>query len=277
MKKFNIALIQSDVTESKEKNLKNAEKLVMDAAESGADLAVLPEMFICPYNSKRFPEFAEPSNGPSAERLARLAEKAGLYFIAGTVPEIDDERRIYNTSYIFSSDGSLAGKHRKIHLFDINIEGGISFKESEALSPGKTATIVETPWGRIGIAVCFDLRFAELFRFMADEGAHTIVVPGAFNMTTGPAHWELTFRMRAVDNQVFMAGCAPARNREAGYISWANSIITDPWGRVLEKLGTEESILLHEIDPGYAYDIRNQLPILSGVKKEGYTTQDGGR
>ena len=115
------------------------------------------------------------------------------------------------------------------------------------------------------------MRFAELFRSMAFEGAHTVIVPAAFNMTTGPAHWELTFRMRAVDNQLFMAGCAPARDKDAGYVSWANSILTDPWGRVLGSLGTEEDILIHEIDPDYAEDIRAQLPILSGVKKDGYS------
>lgn len=270
MKKFNIALIQSAVTGSKEKNLLNAEKLLVDAADAGADIAVLPEMFICPYDSKRFPEFAEPADGPSVERLSRAAEKNGLYFIAGTIPEIDKKGNIYNTSFSFSSDGSLIGRHRKIHIFDINIEGGISFKESESLSPGETATILDTPWGKIGVAICFDIRFAELFRFMAFEGAHTVIVPGAFNMTTGPAHWELTFRMRAVDNQIFMAGCAPARDSGAGYISWANSLLTDPWGRVIDSLGTEESILIHEIDPSYAMDIRAQLPILSGYKADGY-------
>ena len=271
MGKFNIALIQSAVTDSKEANMLNAEKLVRNAAESGADIAVLPEMFICPYDSKRFPEFAEPADGPSVERLANLARETKLYFISGSIPEIDSEGRIYNTCFSFSPDGNIIGIHRKIHLFDININGGIKFMESETLSPGQTATIIDTPWGKIGVAICFDIRFAELFRFMAEQGAHTVVVPAAFNMTTGPAHWELTFRMRAVDNQIFMAGCAPARSRDAGYISWANTILTDPWGRVLHKLDTDESILISEIDPDYATDIRQQLPILSGVKKEGYS------
>lgn len=271
MKKFNIALIQSAVTDSKERNLVNAEKLVKDAADTGADIAVLPEMFICPYDNKQFPEFAEPEGGQSFKRLSKLAEETGLYFIAGSVPESDAAGRIYNTSYSFASDGRLIGKHRKIHLFDIDIEDGVSFKESDALSPGDSVTIIETPWGKIGVAICFDIRFAELFRRMAFEGAHTVVVPAAFNMTTGPAHWELTYRMRAVDNQIYMAGCAPARNREADYVSWANSIIADPWGRVLSRLGNEEEILIHEIDPKYAMDIRKQLPILSGVKRAGYS------
>ncbi len=274
MGKFNIALIQSNVTASKEKNLINAEKLVLDAAESKADIAVLPEMFICPYDNKLFNQYAEPCGGPSFERLSRLAESAKLYLIAGTVPELEDGK-VFNTCFIFAPDGKLIGRHRKIHLFDIDVPGRITFKESDALSPGQTATIIDTPWGKIGVAICFDIRFAELFRLMAMEGAHTVIVPAAFNMTTGPAHWELTFRMRAVDNQIYMAGCAPARNKDAGYLSYANSILADPWGRVLGRLNTEEEILIHEIDPDYASDIRSQLPILSGVKKEGYTLAEG--
>ncbi len=273
MKKFRIALIQSSVTDSKQKNLENAEKLVRQAADSGADIAVLPEMFICPYDNSCFPEFAEPADGPSVERLSELARQTGVYFIAGTVPEIENDGRIFNTSFSFDSSGRLIGRHRKVHLFDIDIKNGVSFRESDTLSAGDSATIIETPWGKIGVAICFDIRFAELFRFMALEGAHTVVVPAAFNMTTGPAHWELTFRMRAVDNQIYTAGCAPARSESAGYVSWANTMISDPWGRVAAKLDTEEAVLIHEIDPGYAFEIREQLPILSGYRKEGYRLQ----
>ena len=271
MTAFNLAVIQMPVTDSKKRNLAEAEKLLCAAADSGAEMAVLPEMFICPYDNKQFAAFAEPAGGASCERLSRLADDLNIVLVAGTMPEKDDHGHIYNTSFCFSSDGSLIGTHRKIHLFDLNIDGGISFKESDALSPGTKATIIETPWGKIGIAICFDIRFAELFRFLAEQGAHTVIVPAAFNMTTGPAHWELSFRMRAVDNQIYMAGAAPARNRDAGYVSWANSIIIDPWGRVLEKLDEEEGIIIHEIDPDYAESIRKQLPILSGVKKEGYS------
>ncbi|MDC7124773.1 MAG: carbon-nitrogen hydrolase family protein [Spirochaetales bacterium] len=267
MNKFKIALVQLNVTDSKTANLDNAEKLVKKAADSGADIVALPEMFICPYNTKRFPEFAEKADGTSVERLSRVASDNGIYFIAGTIPELDESGRIYNTAFIFDSKGEIIGKHRKIHLFDINIKGGISFKESDALSPGKTATVVDTPWGKIGVAICFDIRFAELFRHMSLEGAKTVVVPASFNMTTGPAHWDMTFRMRAVDNQLFMAGCAPARNPDLGYVSWSNSILTDPWGRIVDKLDVDEGLLLHEIDHGYVDDIRTQLPILSGFKE----------
>ncbi len=252
MAAFNLALIQMQVTDSKEKNLARAEELLRAASDSGADVAALPEMFICPYANKRFPDFAEPSGGPTFQRLSKLASELKLFLVAGSVPEQDENGKIYNTSYSFSSDGSLIGTHRKIHLFDIDIESGISFRESDALSPGEKATIIDTPWGKIGVAICFDIRFAELFRFMARQGAHTVIVPAAFNMTTGPAHWERSFRMRAVDNQIYTAGPSPARDEGAGYVSWANSIIVDPWGRVLEKLDADEGIIIREIDPDYA-------------------------
>ncbi|MBI9105945.1 MAG: carbon-nitrogen hydrolase family protein [Spirochaetales bacterium] len=268
---FNLALIQMPVTDSKKVNLDKAEEMLRAAADLGADMAALPEMFICPYDNSKFPEYAESADGPTSERLSRLADDLNLILVAGSIPEKDADGKIYNTSFSFSRNGSLIGIHRKIHLFDINIEGGISFTESDALAAGKKATIIDTPWGKVGVAICFDIRFAELFRFMAQEGAHTVIVPAAFNMTTGPAHWELSFRMRAVDNQIYMAGPSPARNNEAGYVSWANSIIVDPWGRVLEKLDADEGIIIHEIDPGYAESIRAQLPILSGVKQEGYS------
>ena len=271
MDSFNIALVQMSVGERKQENLDRASQLLAAAAESGAQLAVLPEMFICPYDTSRFAEYAEPQDGDSVSRLAEIAARLGIVLVAGSIPEVDKQGKLYNTSYSFGPDGELLGKHRKIHLFDIDIEGGIKFKESDSLSPGDKATIIDTPWGKVGIAICFDIRFAELFRYMALQGAHTVIVPGAFNMTTGPAHWELSFRMRAVDNQIYTAGCAPARDKGAGYISWGHSLVSDPWGRVTGSLNEEEGILIQQIDPSYAKSIRGQLPILSGYRAGGYS------
>ena len=158
--KYNMALIQSAVTDSKERNLINAERLVRSAAESGADIAVLPEMFICPYDNGCFPVYAEPADGPSIERLSRLAGETGMYFIAGSVPEAGESGQIYNSSFSFSPEGRIIGKHRKIHLFDIDISGGVSFRESDTLTGGETPTLIQTPWGSIGVAICFDIRFA---------------------------------------------------------------------------------------------------------------------
>ena len=128
----------------------------------------------------------------------------------------------------------------------------------------------DTPYGRVGVAICFDIRFAEWFRMLSLAGAKLILVPGAFNMTTGPAHWELSIRMRAVDNQCFVAGCAPARDESASYVSYGNSLVSDPWGNVLGRLDAEQGVLLVDLDLGYADAIRNQIPILSGRRTELY-------
>ena len=142
--------------------------------------------------------------------------------------------------------------------------------ESDTFTPGDSLTLFDTPFGRIGVAICFDIRFAEWFRMMALEGARLILVPGAFNMTTGPAHWELSLRMRAVDNQCFVAGCAPARDTSASYVSYGNSLISDPWGTVCGRLDAEQGLLLQDVELGYADAIRSQIPILSGRRKDLY-------
>jgi omega-amidase len=265
-----IGLIQSNVTDNKEENIDNARALLEKAAASGAALAVLPEIFNSPYSSKKFPEYAEPEGGTTWQMLSSAARELGLFIVGGSIPERDDDGRIYNTCFIFDADGKPIGKHRKIHLFDIDIEGGQRFRESETLSPGSSVTVFDTPWGKMGAAICYDIRFSELFRIMALEGAKVIFVPGAFNMTTGPAHWELTFRTRALDNQVYTVGAAPARNEKGSYVSYANSIICSPWGDIVGRLGTEQEILIRELDMDKVEKLRRQLPLLAHRRTDVY-------
>ena len=138
--------------------------------------------------------------------------------MGGTLPELAEDR-VYNTCYVFAPDGQLAAKHRKMHLFDIDVAGGQRFMESETLTAGNSVTTFETPWGVVGVCVCFDFRFTELSELMVLAGAKLVVVPAAFNMTTGPAHWELLFRQRAVDGQCYTVGTSPARDTAAGYVA----------------------------------------------------------
>ncbi len=265
-----IGLIQSNVTDNKEENIDNARALLEKTAASGAALAVLPEIFNSPYSSKKFPEYAEPEGGTTWQMLSSAARELHLFLIGGSIPERDDDGRIYNTCFIFDADGKQIGKHRKVHLFDIDIEGGQRFRESETLSPGSSVTVFDTPWGKMGAAICYDIRFPELFRIMTLEGAKVIFVPGAFNMTTGPAHWELTFRTRALDNQIYTVGAAPARNEKGSYVSYANSIIVSPWGDVIGRLGTEQEILVRELDLERIDKIRQQLPLLTHRRTDIY-------
>ena len=260
--KFQLAMIQMRVTQDKEENLKKAEKFVEEASLQGAQMAVLPEMFCCPYQTDQFPVFAEPEGGTVWKSLSGIASKCRIYLVAGSVPERDEEGKIFNTSYVFSPDGKQIAKHRKMHLFDVNVKGGQRFFESETLTAGNFISTFDTEYCKIGICICYDMRFPEIARLMALRGAEVLIVPAAFNMTTGPAHWELLFRCRAMENSVYTVGVAPARDMSASYHSYANSIVADPFGTVISRLGTEEEMKIVTIDPERVKEVREGLPML---------------
>lgn len=260
MPELKIGLCQMRVIDDKNANLATARKMIARAATEGADFVLLPEMFNCPYNNSCFARYAEPAGGETCQMLSEEAARHGVILIGGSIPERDGES-LYNTSFIYGPKGEPLGFHRKVHLFDADVPGGIRFMESETLSPGGTFTVLDTPRARIGVAVCFDIRFSAFFARMADMGADIIFVPAAFNMTTGPVHWELSFRMRATDNQCFIAGCSPARDETASYVAYGNSLVCDPWGRVLGRLNGEEDVLITTIDLEEAKRVREALPI----------------
>lgn len=265
-----VAVIQMHVEEDKMKNMANAAAFVKEAAEQGADIAILPEMFNCPYKTSNFPIYAEEEGGECYRLLSGVAKSLGIYLVAGTMPEKDSEGKVYNTSYVFDREGRKIGKHRKMHLFDIAVKGGQHFRESDTLTAGNSVTVFETEFGRIGLAVCYDFRFPELARLMVEEGAKAVIVPAAFNMTTGPAHWEVMFRSRAIDNQVYTIGAAPARDVDSCYISYGNSIVVSPWGEVLLRMDEKEGIALETLDFDYVEKIREQLPLLLQRRKDIY-------
>lgn len=264
------ALIQSPVHREKQANLRKLEQYLESLDKEQPDLVVLGEMFACPYDTACFPEYAEREGEKTWRELSRLARQHRIYLAAGSVPEKDGRGRIYNTAYVFDREGRQIGKHRKVHLFDIQVEGGQHFKESDTLSPGEGYTVFDTEFGRVGICVCFDFRFPELARAMVLSGAKLILVPAAFNMTTGPAHWELMFRSRAVDNQCFTAGISTARDERSGYVAWGHTILVSPWGEVLGELEEKEGILIRDIDLGRADEVRRQLPLLAARREEAY-------
>lgn len=265
-----IGLVQMLVEDSKENNISEAEEMIKKAVNKGAEIVVLPEMFNCPYDNSFFRSYAEEEGGHTFSRLSKIAKDEGIILVGGSIPEIDSTDRVYNTCYIFDSKGNKIGKHRKMHLFDIDVHGGQYFKESDVLSPGKSVTVFDTPYGKMGTAICFDFRFPELSRLMVYEGAKIIFIPGAFNMTTGPAHWEILFRTRALDNQVYTVGVAPARNHEASYGSYGNSMIVDPWGKVICRLDYEEDILVEDIDLDKVEKMRKELSLLSSIRHDVY-------
>lgn len=269
MGKFKLAVCQMKVESEKEKNLEKALEMIDEAARKGADMAVLPEMFICPYDNSCFPVYGESEDGEIVKRISRAAKANHIYIIAGSIPEKAGER-IHNTSFIFDREGNVIGKHRKMHLFDIDVSGRIRFKESNMVTPGNGITVIDTEFCKIGVAICYDMRFPELIRLMALEGVKLIVIPAVFNMVTGPVHWEPTLRIRAIDNQVYLAGASTARNENASYQAYGHSMILDPWGKILASADEKEGILLTDIDLDYLEKVREELPLLKHRRTDVY-------
>ncbi|KAF5486750.1 Hydrolase [Colletotrichum siamense] len=266
-----LACIQLASGADKTANLANARSKVLEAANAGAKIVVLPECFNSPYGCDYFPKYAEtllPSpptkeQSPSFHALAAIASESGAYLIGGSIPELDTKTgKFYNTSLIFSPKGELLASHRKVHLFDIDIPGKITFRESEVLSPGDSVTVVELPeYGKISVAICYDIRFPELAMIAARKGCFALVYPGAFNLTTGPMHWRLLGQGRAVDNQIYVAMCSPARDMDATYHAWGHSLIIDPMANVLTEAEEGETTVAWELDGTKIEEARRNIPV----------------
>ncbi len=234
----NIAICQMNVTTDNSLNLKKAESMIRKTfLDNGSDIVVLPEMFNCPYDYNYFSRFSETYLGETTAMLSGIAEELNIIIIGGSIPE-KDEGRIYNTSFTFGKDGKMIARHRKIHLFDINIKNKISFQESKFITPGKDITVFNTDICSIGVAICYDMRFPELIRKMTLMGAKLIIVPAAFNTITGPAHWHITARTRALDNQVYFVCASPARDTGNSYMVYGHSSQAGGYG--LFGLDTDE-------------------------------------
>ncbi len=258
--KIKIAQIQLKVKKNMSDSIKYL-KSVIEEVEKDTDFIVLPEMFACPYHTDNFPVYAETQGGELYQACSRLANDTGTYLIAGSMPE-SENGAIFNTSYVFDRQGELIAKHRKVHLFDIDIKHGQKFKESDTLCAGDQITVFDTEFGTCGLCICYDYRFPEMGRVMALKGAKMIFVPAAFNMTTGPAHWELMFRSQSLNNQVFSIGTSPAREENDSYVAYGHSIVTNPWGEIVNQMDEKEGIQYTEIELEEVEQIREQLPLL---------------
>lgn len=268
--KIKIASVQFKVHKDKYENIEHFAQMTGDGCFDGADIICLPEMWNCPYKTELFPEYAEPEKWDTWIAMSTLARKTGKYIVGGSIPEVDEEGKVYNTCFVFNRQGEQIGKHRKVHLFDIYAHGRQVFKESDTLTAGNDFTTFETEWCKMAVNICFDIRFPESARLPALDGAKVIFNPAAFNMTTGPAHWETSFRQRALENQVYMVGTAPARDPEIGYVSYGHSIITDPWGDVVMQMDEKEGVDITEIDLNFVEEIRRKLPLLAARKTDVY-------
>ena len=269
MNNLKVAIVQIQTGPEKIINLNRTAKLLTAIKNYRVNLVLLPEMFQCPYSLESFPVFAEDiPNGETSHFLSNLARQYGIYLIGGSIPE-KKGNHYFNTTIAYNPSGETIGIYRKIHLFDVDFEN-LHFQESAVLSAGNTPLLIDTPWGKIGILICYDLRFPELIRLYALRGAIMVVVPAAFNSVTGPLHWEVLFRARAIDNQVFLLGASPAPHPQASYQAYGHSLIVDPMGRVVEQLGNEETIIVKEIDLSLVDQARQQLPLLKHRRHDLY-------
>ncbi|MER2235307.1 MAG: carbon-nitrogen hydrolase family protein [Candidatus Limivicinus sp.] len=267
-KKFSLGVCQLRTELEYEATMEKAAEMISFAAKSGAKVLVLPEMFSCPYSREYFHAFASRGHEETCRRLSSWARENRVLLIGGSVPEVEGDR-IYNTCFVYGADGELLARHRKVHLFDVDLPG-MRFHESHTFTPGSEITVFDTPYGKMGVAICFDVRFPELFRAMARRGAELICLPAQFNMTTGPAHWETTMRTRAIDNELFFVAAAAARHEGFSYECWGHSLILDPYGTKLAEADETEQLLLAELDLNRIDEVRAQLPTFLHLREDVY-------
>ncbi len=271
MSKINIASLQIRVEEDKYDNIEKVAEIIASGKVDGADIICLPEMWNCPYKTDLFPIYAEKeAEGDTWLALSTLARKSGKYIVGGSIPEVDDDGRVYNTCYVFDREGKQIAKHRKVHLFDIYAHGQQVFTESDTLTGGNDFGIFDTEWCKMAVNICFDIRFPESARIPAINGAKVIFNPAGFNMTTGPAHWEVGFRQRSIENQLYMVGTSQSRNKDSFYVAYGHSMVTDPWGRVIMEMDENEGIGFCEINLDYVDEVRQRLPLMSARRTDVY-------
>lgn len=255
-----VAIIQMKVYPDKIKNLEIAKGFVKEASQNGARLVILPEMFQTPYETSLFPEYAERKGELSWQALREMARENECYLVGGSIAEREGEA-IYNTSFVFNDKGEEIARHRKVHLFDIDIKGGQYFKESDTLSSGEGVTFFDMPEGRFALGICFDIRFSDYASEMKKTGAKAFIYPAAFNPTTGPKHWELLFRSRANDSQVYTIGVSSLASSKEGYQAYGHSLVVSPWAEVVLDMEKEEGIGYATLDFDLVDEVRQAIPL----------------
>lgn len=264
IERYLAAAVQLDSTSDAEANWASARALIERAASYGARLVATPENtnFLGPHEEKV--RRAEPLDGPTCGRFAELAARLGVHLLLGSFSEVGTTPgRCRNTSVLFGPDGGRLAVYRKIHLFDVDVSPEVRFTESATVEPGTETVVASTPLGRIGMTVCYDLRFAELYRKLRDDGAEVLAVPSAFTLTTGRAHWHPLLRARGIENQCWVI--APAqhgRHDDQGLReSFGHALIADPWGTVVADAADGPGLALAEIDLGRVAAVRRAMPV----------------
>ncbi|MBK8013809.1 MAG: carbon-nitrogen hydrolase family protein [Deltaproteobacteria bacterium] len=271
MSTFLAAVVQLTTTDDVEASLNRACQGVEDAARRGATLVALPENVSFMGSERTKLTLREPIHGPTFQRFSDLARALRIHLIAGTLPEIaSDDTHAFNTSVVFGPDGARLGRYRKIHLFDVELGEGATHHESATVEAGTSATVVDTPLGKLGLSICYDVRFPGLYRALARAGAEILSVPAAFTVPTGRDHWEVLIRARAIENQCFLLAPAQVGANAPNRRTFGRSMIVDPWGTVLATCPDAPGIALAEIDLARLRDLRARLPTAAHERPEAY-------
>ncbi|TML04508.1 MAG: carbon-nitrogen hydrolase family protein [Actinobacteria bacterium] len=266
-----VACVQMTSRADKAANLETAERLVAQAAATGADIVVLPEKWNAIGDAAVYHATAEPlDGGESVAAMSGWARTHGITLVGGSIAERRDGReKLSNTSIVFDSDGEIVATYRKIHLFDVEV-GGVIYRESEAEEPGGEAVLAEAEDWKLGLSVCYDVRFPELYRILALEGAHIVTVPAHFTTPTGKDHWQVLLRARAIENQLYVVAAAQVGETLPGKPAYGRSLIVDPWGLVLAQAPDEQTVISAELDRDHLEEIRAKLPSLANRQANAY-------
>jgi predicted amidohydrolase len=258
-----IAAVQMTSGADKAQNLETAARLIRKASESGCKFVGVPENFAWLGPEPERAANAETLEGETLARMAELARGLSITLLAGSVLETGAPGgRLYNTSVLFGPDGARLGVYRKIHLFDVEVGDGQTYRESAAVAPGTEVVVADAPFGKVGLSVCYDLRFPELYRQHAEGGAILLTVPAAFTLMTGKDHWEVLLRARAIENQAYVVAPAQQGHHPKDRLTWGHAMVVDPWGLVTARASEGEGLAMAELDLDYLAKVRRGLPAL---------------
>jgi len=264
MGKFRAACVQLRSSEDVAVNIQEASRLIRDAAKTGAQFVATPEnttLMAADGGAKLAKSFDE-AHDPALPVFTALAKELGIWLLIGSLAIKVSESKTANCSFLVGPDGAVRTRYSKIHLFDVDLDGGESYRESASVAGGGDAVVADTPWGGIGLSICYDLRFPALYRTLAKKGAFAFTVPSAFTVPTGQAHWHVLLRARAIENGAFVIAPAQGGTHINGRKTYGHSLIVDPWGTVLAEAGTDPGVIFADIDPALSEAVRAKLPSL---------------
>jgi predicted amidohydrolase len=262
---FKAAAVQMRSGTSVARNLDDAEAMIRAAAAAGADYVLTPEMtnILCRDRATLLAAVSPDEGNPELARFSALANELGIFLHIGSMAVRLGPDSVANRAYLIAPDGSVAARYDKIHMFDVNLPAGESYRESALYRPGAEAVVADLPFARLGLSVCYDVRFPQLFQALALGGASVLAIPAAFTKTTGEAHWHVLLRARAIETGSFVVSAAQGGHHEDGRDTYGHSMIIDPWGRILAEAGTDPGIIVATIDPAASADARARIPALA--------------